>query len=135
MNYLLDTNACIAIIKKHPIVTGRLRRELQSGSRIFASSIAAFELFYGAVNSAHQAENKAAVDTLHGTHVTAIDFDVADAEAAGDIRAKLEKAGTPIGPYDVLIAGQARCRDLVVVTANEREFRRVPGLRWENWAK
>jgi tRNA(fMet)-specific endonuclease VapC len=66
--------------------------------------------------------------------VTPIVFDLADAKAAGEIRAKLQKAGALIGPYDLLIAGQARCRNLILVTANEREFRRVAGLRWENWA-
>ena len=57
-----------------------------------------------------------------------------DAEEAGEIRAALERAGTPIGPYDVLIAGQARRRDALLVTANSREFARVPGLKTEDWA-
>lgn len=61
-------------------------------------------------------------------------FESEDAEEAGDIRAVLERAGTPIGPYDVLIAAQARRRAALLVTANEREFARVPGLRTENWA-
>jgi tRNA(fMet)-specific endonuclease VapC len=66
--------------------------------------------------------------------VTPWPFDAADAEEAGDIRAALERAGTPIGAYDILIAGQARRRGAVLVTANTAEFRCVPGLRIEDWA-
>lgn len=135
MNYLLDSNACIGIIKEHSVILARLRRELRSGSQIFASVIDAFELFYGVEKSAHKESNNHAVNTFLSTHIALISFDSPDAKVAGEIRARLEKAGTPIGPYDLLIAGQAVCRDLVLVTANEREFRRVPRLRWENWAR
>ena len=62
-----------------------------------------------------------------------LDFDAEDAEEAGDIRATLQRAGTPIGPYDILIAAQARRRDALLVTANTREFARVPGLQIEDW--
>jgi tRNA(fMet)-specific endonuclease VapC len=66
--------------------------------------------------------------------VTPWPFEPEDAEEAGDIRAELERAGTPIGPYDVLIAAQARRRSALLVTANMGEFTRVPGLRIEDWA-
>jgi tRNA(fMet)-specific endonuclease VapC len=66
--------------------------------------------------------------------IEVLPFEPADAEEAGDIRAALERAGTPIGPYDVLVAAQARRRDALLVTANEREFARVPGLKLEDWA-
>jgi tRNA(fMet)-specific endonuclease VapC len=66
--------------------------------------------------------------------VTPWPFEPEDAEEAGDIRAALERSGTPIGPYDTLIAAQARRRGALLVTANRREFARVPGLRSEDWA-
>jgi tRNA(fMet)-specific endonuclease VapC len=66
--------------------------------------------------------------------IEVLPFETADAEEAGDIRAALECAGTPVGPYDVLVAAQARRRDAPLVTANEREFARVPGLKFEDWA-
>jgi len=62
-------------------------------------------------------------------------FDAEDGRIAGDIRARLEQSGTPIGPYDYLIAAQAVRHKLTLVTANEKEFSRVDGLRWENWAR
>jgi tRNA(fMet)-specific endonuclease VapC len=66
--------------------------------------------------------------------IQVLPFETADAEEAGDIRAALEQAGTPIGPYDLLLAGQARRHDALLVTANEREFARVPRLKFEDWA-
>jgi tRNA(fMet)-specific endonuclease VapC len=69
-----------------------------------------------------------------GLEVTLWPFEPGDAEEAGDIRAALERSGTPTGPYDILIAAQARRRSAVLITANEREFARVPGLKTEDWA-
>jgi tRNA(fMet)-specific endonuclease VapC len=63
-----------------------------------------------------------------------LSFESGDAEEAGEIRSALERMGTPIGPYDVLVAAQARRRDALLVTANEREFARVPRLKFEDWA-
>jgi tRNA(fMet)-specific endonuclease VapC len=71
--------------------------------------------------------------TFLALDVTLWPFEPEDAEEAGDIRAVLERAGTPIGPYDILIAAQARRRSAVLITANEREFARVPGLKTEDW--
>ena len=67
-------------------------------------------------------------------HVEYAAFDAADARMAGAIRRQLESIGRPIGPYDLLIAGQARTRDLILITANSNEFMRVEGLEWEDWS-
>jgi tRNA(fMet)-specific endonuclease VapC len=135
MKYLLDTNACIAIIRDSPeSVRLRFRRELSSGAEIYVSSVAAFEFYYGIAKSAYRETNDRSVSGLLSSPIVPLDFDVSDAKAAGEIRAVLESRGTPIGVYDLLIAGQALNRGFTLVTANEREFRRVKGLQWENWA-
>jgi tRNA(fMet)-specific endonuclease VapC len=93
-----------------------------------------FELRYGAAKSARPERNaQRIIDFLSGP-IEVLPFAPADAEEAGDIRAALERAGTPIGPYDILVAAQARRRDALLVTANEREFARVPRLKLEDWA-
>jgi tRNA(fMet)-specific endonuclease VapC len=93
-----------------------------------------FELRYGAAKSSHPDRNvQRIVDFLAGP-VEVLPFGPEDAEEAGDVRAALERVGTPIGPYDVLVAAQARRRDALLVTANAREFSRVPRLRFEDWA-
>lgn len=136
MNFLLDTNICIALINDSPTsVRRRFERELGSGSPIVTSSVTVLELMYGAAKSSQRERNENAVNALLSSLSPTLLFDTGDARIAGQVRAKLEKAGTPIGTYDLLIAGQALSRDLILVTANEREFKRVPGLRWENWAK
>ncbi|HXU50275.1 MAG TPA: type II toxin-antitoxin system VapC family toxin [Candidatus Binatia bacterium] len=136
MNFLLDTNTCIALINKRPTsVRERFTRELGAGSQMLVSSVSIFELVYGAEKSSHRAGNEHAMNALLSSVSDTIPFENEDARVAGRIRATLERSGTPIGPYDLLIAAQAHRRDLVVVTANEREFRRVIGLRWENWAE
>lgn len=89
-----------------------------------------FELTYGALKSARAAEN---LKVLGDIGMQALDITTDDARAAGQIRYQLEHSGTPIGAYDVLIAGQALARDLTLVTRNTREFARVDGLRVENW--
>jgi hypothetical protein len=88
------------------------------------------ELFYGAFKSRRASHNVALVDALQ---FPVIEFDKEDARQAGEIRASLSVRGTEIGPYDVLIAGQAVARDMILVTHNTREFGRVPGLRIEDW--
>jgi len=91
----------------------------------------AHELYYGAFKSARRAQNVALVEKLR---FPIIEFDSEDAREAGELRAWLTLQGTPIGPYDVLIGGQARARNLVLVTRNTGEFRRVPGLKIEDWS-
>ncbi|HLI10933.1 MAG TPA: type II toxin-antitoxin system VapC family toxin [Alphaproteobacteria bacterium] len=129
MRFLLDANVVIALLNDTAsTLARRARRERPSDVAI--SSIVAHELFYGAFKSRRAAQNTALVDALQ---FTVLEFDKEDARRAGEIRAYLAAKGTPIGPYDVLIAGQALARDMALVTRNTREFRRVPGLRVENW--
>ena len=128
MKFLLDTNAVIALLKGHPGFLGRLRQHLPRDFGIPA--IVAHELFYGAYKGQRVAENLARVDALK---LEVLEFDREDARQAGELRAKLAAAGTPIGPYDALIAGQALARALTLVTHNTREFQRVPGLHTEDW--
>ena len=128
MKYLLDTNAIIALFKGHP---GFLARIHQCHVQDFAlSSIVTYELFFGAYRSQRKPENLALVEALQ---FETLEFDRDDARCAGEIRARLTVAGTPIGPYDVLIAGQALARELTLITRNIREFERVEMLRVENW--
>jgi tRNA(fMet)-specific endonuclease VapC len=134
MSYLLDTNACIAIINGRPEpVRERLREGLHQGRRVCVSSIAVFELWYGVAKSQRVAANRERLSVFMAKF-EGMPFDDQDAERAGAIRARLERAGNPIGAYDTLIAGQALCRGMTLVTANFAEFGRVAGLRWENWA-
>ncbi|GHU39727.1 ribonuclease VapC [Betaproteobacteria bacterium] len=127
--YLLDTNAVIALLgSARNLVQQRLRRH--APEEIAISSIVSHELFYGAFKSQRVENNMARVD---GLRFTVLPFDLEDSRAAGEIRAALAKAGTPIGPYDVLIAGQALARDMVLVTHNLAEFRRIDELRLEDW--
>jgi tRNA(fMet)-specific endonuclease VapC len=129
MRYLLDANAVIGLLNDtNSKLVRRARREKPSD--IAMSAIVAHELFYGAFRSRRTAENVALIDALR---FTVLEFDKEDARRAGEIRALLASKGTPIGPYDVLIAGQALARGLVLVTDNTSEFRRVPRLRIENW--
>ncbi len=129
MPYLLDTNVVIAILEDTSAPTAR-RAKQERIEDLGISAIVANELFYGAFRSRRSAENLARLDELR---FPIIDFDRDDARQAGIIRAELAARGTPIGPYDVLIAGQAVARDLILVTHNTREFRRVPGLQIEDW--
>ena len=128
MKFLLDSNAVIALMKGHPGFLARLRQHQPRDFGI--SAIVAHELFYGAYKGQHAAENLARVDALQ---FEVLDFDREDARQAGELRARLTAAGTPIGAYDVLIAGQALARALTLVTHNTGEFQRVPGLRVEDW--
>lgn len=128
MKFLLDSNAVIALLKGH---TGFLTRLRQYQPEDFGiPAIVAHELFYGAYKGQRTVENLARVDALQ---FEVLDFDREDAQQAGELRAILAAAGTPIGAYDVLIAGQALARSLTLVTHNTREFQRVPRLLLEDW--
>ena len=98
------------------------------------SSIVAHELYFGAYKSEKVSYNLETLRLVFADFAI-LDFDRVDSRTAGEIRADLSRNGTPIGPYDVLIAGQAKARDLIVVTNNTREFARVPGLRLEDWSQ
>jgi tRNA(fMet)-specific endonuclease VapC len=135
VSYLLDTNACIAIINGSPsAVRVRLRHAWHRGGRVSVSAIALFELWYGVAKSQRAAANRERLSVFMAK-LDGLPFDDRDAEAAGAVRAELERAGEPIGAYDTLMAGQALRRGLTLVTANVAEFERVAGLRWENWAE
>jgi tRNA(fMet)-specific endonuclease VapC len=127
--YLLDANAVITLLNDKTSNAGRrLRREKPDDVAIPA--IVVHELFYGAFKSSRVAQNLALIDALE---FAVLEFDKEDARQAGAIRALLVSKGTSIGAYDVLIAGQAVARNLILVTHNTREFGRVPGLRLEDW--
>lgn len=128
--YLLDTNVIIALLKDRDSPPSRRARQHRP-SEICISSIVLHELFYGAFKSQRTERNVALVESLR---FEVLDLDPEDARQAGEIRAIPALGGTPIGPYDVLIAGQAKARDLILVTHNTAEFGRVPGLRIEDWA-
>lgn len=128
MKYLLDSNAVIAALKRHAGLTSRLRQHQPQDFAV--SAIVAHELFFGAYKSKRIAENLARIDELQ---FEILDFDQEDARHAGELRATLAAAGIPIGPYDILIAGQALARGLTLITHNVREFQRVPALAVEDW--
>ncbi len=94
------------------------------------SAVVAHELFYGAFKSVHVVQNVALID---GLRFPVVAFDGVDARQAGEVRARLAVMGTPIGPYDSLIAGQALARQAILITRNLREFALVPALQVENW--
>ena len=133
--YLLDTNACIALISGTEInVRRRFKRAVARESVILLSSIVAFELWYGVAKSQQKDRNTQRLETFLGGPLEWALFDEDDARAAGTVRAELETVGRPVGAYDVLLAGQARRRGAIVVTSNTKEFARVQGLKWEDWA-
>ncbi|WP_045881460.1 type II toxin-antitoxin system tRNA(fMet)-specific endonuclease VapC [Pseudomonas chlororaphis] len=130
LKYMLDTNICIFTIKNKPQEV-REAFNRQHG-RLCISSVTLMELMYGAEKSAAPERNLSVIEGF----VARLEVLAYDHEAAihsGQLRAELARAGTPIGPYDQLIAGHARSRGLVLVTNNVREFERVPGLRIEDW--
>jgi tRNA(fMet)-specific endonuclease VapC len=136
VTYLLDTNACIALINNSPpAVRARFQRAIDSRADILVSSIVIFELWYGVAKSSRPEANAKRVETFLAGPIHPLAFDELDAQSAGAIRATLESAGTPIGAYDTLIAGQALRHKLTLVTANTREFRRVKSLTFQDWAR
>jgi tRNA(fMet)-specific endonuclease VapC len=131
ITHLIDTNAVIALIgRKSNALLSRLI-DSDEGS-IGLSAVVMHELYYGAYKSAKISYNLETL-RLFMADFPAVGFEREDALASGEIRAALAAKGTPIGPYDILIAGQAKARDLVLVTNNVGEFRRVEGLRVEDW--
>jgi tRNA(fMet)-specific endonuclease VapC len=129
MRYLLDANAVIGLLNNTASKLARRARREKPGD-LAISAIVAHELFYGAFKSQRTDRNVALVDALQ---FVVLEFDKEDARQAGWVRAFLADKGTPIGPYDVLIAGQAMARNMILVTHDSREFRRVPKLRIEDW--
>ncbi len=134
MSYLLDTNVCIALINGGaPKVRARSAQASGRGVVLATSSIVAHELWYGVAKSGRVAQNANRLAAFLARAVAVLDYSAQDAQAAGEIRAELERQGRRIGEYDTLIAGQAFARSLVLVTANTKEFGRVKGLIVEDW--
>jgi tRNA(fMet)-specific endonuclease VapC len=135
VNYLLDTNVCIALINgTSPKVRARYAQIARRGSTFSISSIVLHELCYGVAKSTLAAQNAKALAAFLSSGMAVLDFSAQDAHAAAEIRAELERKGKRIGEYDTLIAGQAFGRNLVLVTANTREFSRVKGLPVDDWS-
>jgi tRNA(fMet)-specific endonuclease VapC len=132
MRYLLDTNICIYIAKqKPPGVLARLQR-LKAGD-VGMSVITHLELSYGAWKSQQRESNLQRIQALERL-IPVLPLDVGTGKHYGNVRTVLERKGTPIGAYDLLIAAHALSLGLILVTNNLREFRRVPQLMVENWA-
>lgn len=131
MKFLLDTNICIYIIKKKPATVIEKFKKLKPGS-VAISVVTVAELFYGVYKSKKPEDNMIALQEFLSSLVT-IDYDNDDALCYGKIRSELELKGVPIGAMDMLIASQALSRDLVLVTNNEKEFKRIKNLIVENW--
>lgn len=131
MKYLLDTNVCVDFLnRRYPSVTERIR--ISSPEDLCLSSVVVAELRYEADRSERRGENHERLDVLTA-EIQCLDFDLAAARVYGSIRAALEAEGAPIGPYDMMIAAHALSQGLILVTDNEREFRRISELEVENW--
>jgi tRNA(fMet)-specific endonuclease VapC len=131
MRFMLDTDSCIALIKRKP---GTILRRLMSLSPGEAgiSAITLAELRYGVAKSAQNEKNRLALDEFL-LPLEVADFDELAAAGYASVRATLEKAGTPIGPLDTQIGAHALSLGAILVTHNSREFRRIPGLAVEDW--
>lgn len=136
MSYLLDTSTCLALLRpKSLLVRARAERAVARGDQLVISSIVLHELWYGVHKSDRFQENALKLRSFLSAFVQVCPFENNDARAAGEIRAQLEASGRTIGAYDTLIAGHCLNHNFTLVTANVAEFRRVKGLRWEDWTK
>lgn len=133
MRYMLDTNICIYAIKQNPDKV-LLELKKHDPSSICISSLTYGELMYGVEKSKAKEKNLIALLYLL-SNIEIIGFDNKAAEEYGRIRADLEKRGTPIGTIDTMITAHCKSLNYTVVTNNEKEFKRVKGLRVENWTK
>lgn len=133
MRYMLDTNICIYVIKHKPEQVF-IRLQGHDPEDICISSVTYAELVHGVEKSKAIEKNRVALALLLA-NIEIMNFDSLAAESYGKIRADLEKAGTPIGPLDMMIAGHAKALDYTVVTNNAKEFERVRDLKLENWAE
>jgi tRNA(fMet)-specific endonuclease VapC len=131
----LDTNIVIAIVNgRSSSLRHRLGEQMRGGTTVALPVVALFEMRYGFAKSVRREQNERLLERFLGLGIDILPFETEDAAHAGDIRAQLESAGTPIGHYDYLIAAQARRRDAALVTLNTREFSRVPGLIVTDWS-
>jgi len=132
IKYMLDTNILIYTIRNRPT---KVREAFKKYSEFLAmSTVTLGELIYGAEKSTQSARNLADIEAL-AARVDVVPFDSQAAIHFGQVRAELADSDRLIGPYDLMIAGHARSRGLILVTNNLREFKRVPGLRVENWVR
>jgi tRNA(fMet)-specific endonuclease VapC len=132
IKYMLDTNILIYAIKNRP---KKVRETFKSHSDYLSmSSVTLGELIYGAERSVQVTRNLQDIESL-AARMDVLPFDYLAATHFGQLRAELTKKGKPIGPYDSMLAGHARSLGLILVTNNMREFKRVPGLRVENWSR
>lgn len=130
LRYMLDTDICIYVIKNRP---SQMRDAFnEHRGHLCMSSVSLAELLYGAEKSAKPEHNLNIIESFTARLVV-LPFEEKAAAHYGHIRSGLERKGTPIGPYDLMIAGHARCEGLILVTNNTKEFERVEGLRMENW--
>ena len=133
IKFLIDTNICIYIMNKRPIEIIQKFKRFDVG-QIGVSIITVSELQYGVAKSKNRMSNKQRLEEFL-TPLEILPYDGAAASIYGEIRHNLEMQGKPVGPLDLLIAAHALSRNLVLVTNNEREFRRVKGLKVQNWLK
>jgi tRNA(fMet)-specific endonuclease VapC len=133
VKYLLDTSVCVELIRRR---SERLARQMakRPTSDFGLSSLTVAELRYGAGRSARPPHQHQTLDKFL-IPFSIVDFDSSAAVAYGSIRVQLERSGTPIGAIDTLIAAHALSRDLILLTRNLKEFKRVPGLKAEDWTK
>lgn len=133
IKYMLDTNICIFAIKHKPeSLVNRIEQCIPG--EICISSITFAELLHGVEKSQAVERNRLAL-LLFLSKITILDFDSEAADEYGKLRADLERKGTPIGPMDMLIAGHAKSEQLIVVTNNTREFKRISGLEIQDWTE
>jgi tRNA(fMet)-specific endonuclease VapC len=130
LTYMLDTNICIYVMKNYPLAL--LEKFNSLAERLCVSSITLGELHYGAEKSARRVDNLTAIEHFVA-RLDVLPFGAKAAAHYGQVRAELERAGTPCGPHDMQIGGHARSEGLIVVTNNMREFGRMPGIRAESW--
>ena len=130
LKYLLDTNIVIYTIKNRPDTLREIFN--QHDGQMGISAVTRGELVFGAEHSQQPERNLADIEAM-AARLDVLPFDEKAAVHFGQLRAELYRRGTPIGPYDMMIAGHARSLGLILVTNNIKEFERVPGLRIENW--
>ena len=134
MNYLLDTNVCIALINgTSDKVRARFAQATRSKATLAISTIVVHQLWHRLAKNELATRYARALTAFMSSGIEVLDYTEQDAQAAGEIRSELESKGQRIGEYDTLIAGQAYARNLILVTANTREFGRVKGLIVEDW--
>ena len=129
--YLLDTNACIAVLNgsSQPLIT---RLQAHSSGDVLLCSVVKAELVYDTYHSSRAADNLRLLERFFEPFIS-LPFDDACCNVYGRIRSDLARSGTPIGPNDLLIAATAVANDLTLITANTKEFGRIAGLSIANW--